>query len=329
MPDNTVELSMKKNDNSSKKEKINRAQGCLLGQLAGDALGSLVEFQTPAQIINRYPDGVRLLSDGGIFNTIAGQPTDDSEMALGLARFLVRTGSYDAESVRKIYRDWLDSGPFDCGGTISTGLRGKLDPVSQANGAMMRISPLGIWGANYELDKVAEWAEQDALLTHPHPVCVQANILYTKAIAHAVQSGVQAINLYRQILAWAKESGVDANLLQSIKNAEDQPVSDFVHHQGWVLIAFQNALWQLVHAENLEEAVIATVMGGGDTDTNAAICGALLGAVYGKDAIPEQWLNTIQNCRPEKGLPGVYRPRPECYWPMDALELAEKLLLPR
>src|ERR1019366_8629903 len=63
-----------------------RAQGCLLGQFAGDALGSLVEFQSPAQIRARYPDGPRLLEDGGSWNTIAGQPTDDSELALALAR---------------------------------------------------------------------------------------------------------------------------------------------------------------------------------------------------------------------------------------------------
>ena len=69
--------------------RISRAQGCFLGQLAGDALGSLVEFQTPEQIRQKYPDGVRELVDGGTWNTIAVQPTDDSEMALILARLLV------------------------------------------------------------------------------------------------------------------------------------------------------------------------------------------------------------------------------------------------
>ena len=41
---------------------VDRAQGCLLGQLAGDALGSLGEFQTPEEIRRDYPDGVRELS---------------------------------------------------------------------------------------------------------------------------------------------------------------------------------------------------------------------------------------------------------------------------
>ena len=57
---------------------LSRAQGCLLGQLAGDSLGSLVEFQSPKDIRRKYPDGVRELADGGTWWTIAGRPTDDS-----------------------------------------------------------------------------------------------------------------------------------------------------------------------------------------------------------------------------------------------------------
>ena len=50
-----------------------RAQGCLLGQLTGDALGSLVEFQSPEEIRRSYPEGVRELdTNGGTWNTIAG-----------------------------------------------------------------------------------------------------------------------------------------------------------------------------------------------------------------------------------------------------------------
>ena len=162
-----------------------RARGCLLGQLAGDALGSLVEFQSPEEIHRSYPAGVRKLADGGTWNTIAGQPTDDSEMALLLARMLTERGGYDPDAALQTYQFWLDSDPFDCGMTIATSLRGRPNPASQANGAMMRISPLGIFGANYPLETVCDWARQDAALTHPNPVCLQANALFTMAIAHA------------------------------------------------------------------------------------------------------------------------------------------------
>ncbi|GMV64685.1 MAG: hypothetical protein AMXMBFR75_04900 [Candidatus Hinthialibacteria bacterium] len=74
------------------------------------------------------------------------------------------------------------------------------------------------------------------------------------------------------------------------------------------------------------QVVVDTVMRGGDTDTNAAICGALLGAVYGRNAIPGQWTESLLNCRPAAGLPNVRHPRPECFWPVDALDLAARLI---
>jgi len=151
-----------------------RAEGCLLAQLAGDSLGSLVEFESPADIRGKYPNGVRELSDGRTWGTIAGQPTDDSEMALMLARMLVKERRYDAEQARRAYLFWFNSRPFDCGGTIRDGLRGRLNQDSQANGALMRISPLGIFCWNLEIESTATFAQQDAALTHPHPVCLQA-----------------------------------------------------------------------------------------------------------------------------------------------------------
>ena len=93
-----------------------------------------------------------------------------------------------------------------------------------------------------------------------------------------------------------------------------------------MLIALQNALWQLFAAENLEAAIIDTVMRGGDTDTNAAIAGALIGAVSGRGAIPDQWEKAVLNCRPAADRPGVNHPRPQRFWPVDALELAERLI---
>ncbi len=192
---------------------LSRAQGCLLAQLAGDALGGLVEFRRLDQIRREYPNGVRRLVDGGTWNTIAGQPTDDSEMALMLARMLADQGSYDAESARKAYRFWLESAPFDCGITVSSGLRGRPNLDSQANGALMRISPLGIFGANHSLQQVEDWARADAALTHTNPICLQANALFTMAIAHAIRSGITPGDLYQQIKSWAQQMNADGRVV--------------------------------------------------------------------------------------------------------------------
>jgi|SRR5215472_44372 len=292
---------------------LSRAQGCLLGQLAGDALGSLVEFQTPKEILRRYPYGVRELADGGSWNTIAGQPTDDSEMALALARTLVDCGTYDPNAVRAAYVDWLNSQPFDCGSTVYGGLTGDPNSSSQANGAMMRISPLGIFGAKFELERVSRWAQQDAALTHSHHVCVDSNALFAMAVAYAISREVAPAQLFAKIEHWAEEIRVGPAVLKCVHEASKSVPGDYVSQQGWVLIAFQNALWQLVHAANLEDGVINSVMRGGDTDTNAAIAGALLGAVHGRDGIPKRWEEKLLTCRPEQGKPNVACPRPSCY----------------
>ena len=321
-------------------ERISRAQGCLLGQLAGDSLGSLVEFQSAASIKRKYPERIRDMQDGGTWDTLAGQPTDDSELALMLARTLVKKGIFDREAIREAYLFWFNSRPFDMGGTTAAGLDNRHSPHSQSNGALMRVSPLGIFGTNYASAQVAEWARQDAAVTHIHPVCQTVSALFAMAIAHVIRTGCDAQTLYAQIVAWADEINCDESLIwkdeiadaesiqQAIRDAQDAPPAEFYRQQGWVLIAFQNALYRLLHAPNTEEAIIDTVMSGGDTDTNAAICGALLGAVHGRESIPERWQETLRNCRPEEGTPGVHQPRPECFWPVDALELAENLVLP-
>ena len=306
-----------------------RAQGCLLGQIAGDSLGSLVEFRTPEDIRSEYPDGVRDLADGGPFNLLAGQPTDDSEMALVLARLLAEQGAYSAKEARRCYELWVESDPFDIGHAVLSGLTGRKVHGSQANGALMRISPLGIFGAKYEQKQVAQWAEQDAAITHPNSVCRQANALFASGIALAVRTGCAPLDLYREVVTWAEEMDAEEDLLMAIRSAAESPPPDFVRHQGWVLIALRNALWQLLHAPNLEDGLIDTVRRGGDTDTNAAICGALLGAVHGRERVPERWIDRVLVCRPEEGRPTVHQPRPERYWPVDALKLAERLIQPR
>lgn len=306
---------------------LRRAQGCLLGQVAGDALGSLVEFRSGADIRRQYPDGVRDMVDGGAFNTIAGQPTDDSEMALALARALLRDGRPSADAARAAYQAWRDTGPFDIGNTTAAGLAGRPNHASQANGSLMRISPLGVWGHALPDDVLAEHARADSRITHPHPVCGDACAAFTVAIAHAIRTGAGPRAAYDAALGWARRAGAEAAVVDALVAAAGRPPADFMTNMGWVITALQNAFYQLLHAASLEEGIVATVMAGGDTDTTAAIAGALLGAVYSRPAIPARWQRAVLTCRPIDGLPGVRRPRARPFWPVDLLELAEGLLL--
>ena len=310
--------------------RIARAQGCLLGQVIGDSLGSRVEFLDAAEIAANHPDGVRELADGGTFDTIAGQPTDDSELALALARVLVRTraapeaagggATHDAAPILEAYRAWLASGPFDCGMTTRRGIDGRPDRESQANGSLMRISPAGIFAAG-DPARAARIARADAALTHPNPVCVEAAAGFAAALACGVAGGDP-----RAMLEAARAQARGPALEAIERGAAGEPPADFMTNQGWVLVALQNAFYRLLHAASLEQGLIATVGCGGDTDTNGAIAGALLGAAHGRAAVPLRWIHPVLACR-ALAEAGARHPRPADYWPDDVLELAEALLV--
>jgi ADP-ribosylglycohydrolase/fructose-1,6-bisphosphatase/inositol monophosphatase family enzyme len=305
---------------------LSRAQGCLLGQIAGDSLGSLVEFASAAEIAQQYPDGgPRQLMDGGRWQTLAGQPTDDSEMALALARTLVAVGDWDAEHVRDAYREWYRSGPFDVGQTTRAALNGYYVAESQANGSLMRASPLGVFAYARPAAEAAALARGDSALTHPHPVCGDAAAVFVVAVGHAIHHGAGARDAYDAAMGWARAAGAQAPVVRALEAARSEAPACDGEKQGWVLIALQNAFHELLHAQSLEAGVVATVRRGGDTDTNAAIAGALLGAVHGRGGVPSQWRSMVLSCRAHAFR--ARHPRPPACWPTDVLEIAERLLL--
>jgi ADP-ribosylglycohydrolase len=303
---------------------LDRAQGCLLGQLVGDSLGSLVEFRSTESIREEYPRGIRELQNGGgTWNLLAGQPTDDSELALVLARTLIHRRRFDPDAVLTGYVYWYRSRPFDVGMTTSRALGSRLpNPHSQANGSLMRISPLGIFGARHP-DRALQWARQDSSLTHPHPVCQDACAVLVLALARTIHEGCDARACLEAALAASNEEAVREKLQLA---SESPPVVFDDSRQGWVLIALQNAFYQALYAPDVEEGLVDTVMRGGDTDTNAAIAGALLGAIHGRRGVPERWQRDVLSCRPGFGGVESRHPRPQAFWPADALELAEDLL---
>jgi ADP-ribosylglycohydrolase/fructose-1,6-bisphosphatase/inositol monophosphatase family enzyme len=301
--------------------RLRRAQGCLLGQVAGDALGALVEFQGSSRIEKSYPDGLHDLADGGPWSILAGQPTDDSELALTLARCLVRNRDFDPGVTAQAYRNWLRSGPFDIGMTTAAALSGEPAPTSQANGSLMRVSPIGIFAAGNP-EKAARFAADDSKLTHPHPVCIAACAGFAAAIAVGVDGGDRQA-MFDAALEYGGE--LSPRLRETLSASQIGLPADYETQMGWVLIALQNAFFYLKAGTSVADAVVATVSRGGDTDTNAAIVGALLGAVGGRAEIPDQWRLMVLSCRASTAL-GALQPRPQEYWADDLMELAEGLL---
>jgi ADP-ribosylglycohydrolase/fructose-1,6-bisphosphatase/inositol monophosphatase family enzyme len=319
---------------------LDRGVACLLGQAAGDSLGALVEFRPRRAIARSHPEGVRDLADGGVWDTIAGQPTDDTELALDLARMLAVSPEWSDDAAARAYAGWYASQPFDIGGTTrqamsavgageaapAAAMRRAASRSSQSNGALMRCAPIGIWARDAE--EAARTARADAALSHPHPVCAGASAAFAAAIAAAIAGGDASSMLAAADAALAPEpTEQPLRAALAAARAGTWP-ADYETQMGWVLVAFQNAFAHLARATPLERALTETVGQGGDTDTNAAICGALLGAAQGRRAVPARWSSVLLACRAHVAL-GARRPRPPRYWPDDLPDLAEALLLRR
>jgi ADP-ribosylglycohydrolase/fructose-1,6-bisphosphatase/inositol monophosphatase family enzyme len=300
--------------------RLSRAAGCLLGQVIGDSLGSRVEAMSAAEIAVAYPPGVRELADGGRYHTLAGQPTDDSEMALTLARSLIKNKAFVKDEVLAAYREWLQTRPVDVGATTERGLLGQHTTESESNGSLMRVSPIGIWAAG-DPRRAADAARKDSLLTHSNPICVEACAGYAAAIAAGVGGGARAAML---AAALENASGPAREAIE--RGAAGTAPADYEKRMGWVVTSLQNAFYRLGR-EDFEAALVSTVGCGGDTDTNAAIAGALLGAALGREAIPSRWVLPVLACRPMAEV-GALRPRPMSCWPDDVLDIAEALLNP-
>jgi len=188
----------------------------------------------------------------------------------------------------------------------------------------MRVSPIGIFTAGRP-ELAARLAREDAALTHPHPVCMAASAAFAAAVAAGV-GGADNRSMWSIAHAFAGDDAGGAQVRVCLERSLAFGPDDFLKNQGWVMTALGNAFHRLWFGQNLEDALIETVGAGGDTDTNAAICGALLGAAQGRDAVPLRWRRVVLSCR-SVAAEGVRHPRPTAYWPDDALDLAEALLV--
>lgn len=295
-----------------------RAAGVLLGAAVGDALGVPHEFQ-PAKTfaLEDLPLG---MPGGGPFKFAPGEWSDDTQMTLCIARAahagLDLSESDGLEAVAHAFAGWYKGGPRDVGGQVSAVLGGSKAgrgpaglwsamtgkaagrylafPTSSAgNGSLMRTSPVALRHLD-DPKKMTAAARYVSGLTHADPDCLDACALWCHAIRGAVLEGLpwagicqglDALEPHRRKL-WADR----------LYEAELNGPWDFPDN-GWVVQAFQ-AAWSAVMMA-LEEGsgyaggITYAVQCGRDTDTVAAIAGAVLGAQYGVSGIRPQWINEV------------------------------------
>lgn len=313
-------------EQASAANKVSRAQAALLSFLAADALGVQVEFLSNEERLSRDPDTLLTMVEAGPWHTLAGQPTEDGELVLLQARMLSYYGCYREDTAWQTYQYWLKTDPFAIAPALQRALSHQPSEHDCSLAALSRLVPISTLGVHFSLPQIAAWAMQDTALTQPALLCQQVSALYAMMLAKAIDEGSSADQLYQDLQQWARELKVDIVLKQLIDQALFMPPANYQDPAQPVLCAFHNAVWQMLYATSVSEAIIESIKQGGDTGSYAAIAAALVGAIHGMSSVNTQWTLTLETCRPQEGVTGVDQPRPDVVWPTDAAELAKKLV---
>lgn len=292
---------------------LDRAVGTVLAQAAGDALGSQYEFGPS------LPDDVTPEMGVGVFGHDVGEWTDDTSMAMPILSALADGASLrDAATLERIVAEWVvwSSTAKDIGTQTRMVLSDLGDDHSEAraravaehldglagrsggNGSLMRTGPVALeFLGDGQEPALVETAGRIARLTHWEQDNVDACVLWSLAIRHAIRTGELDV---RAGLAWLDEDRRArwAGLLDEALAPGAHP-RDFRERNGWVVRALQAALAAVTGAVNVRDALERAVRGGADADTVAAIAGALAGARWGGTQVPLSWQRRLH------GWPGI------------------------
>jgi len=152
----------------------------------------------------------------------------------------------------------------------------------------MRAAPTGLVGHPKD-PRLVERSIQLSSFTHPDPRCTAACAVFNAALASLVQLGPDVDTALEAAVAAAQGLNEEvAGLVQRVLEYGEPLYADMPI--GYVLLCLERAFITLRDASSFEEGLIDVVNAGGDSDTNAAVAGALLGARFGFAAIPERWL---------------------------------------
>jgi ADP-ribosyl-[dinitrogen reductase] hydrolase len=324
--ENLMEKVTSTPDQTTVEAKVARAQAALLSFLTADALGVQVEFLSSDERSSLNDETLLTLQETGPWHTLAGQPTEDGELAILQARMLSYYGCYREDTAWQAYQYWLQTDPFAIAPALQRAFTHQPSEHDCSLAALCRLVPISMLGVHFSLPQVAAWAMQDTALTQPALLCQQVSALYAMLLAKAIDTGTSADELYQDLQQWARDLKVDFSLKQLIDQALFMPPANYPDPAQPVLCAFHNAIWQMLYAKSVGEAIIGSVRQGGDTGSYAAIAAALVGAIYGMSSLRSEWIDAMQNCRPQEGVTGVDQPRPEALWPHDAAALAAKLI---
>lgn len=268
-----------------------RAIGALAGLALGDAFGAPFEGGPPPEHAIREPGHF------GIHPLNYGNFTDDTMQTLAIAKSMLKCGYFDqieaiSALIQEYERDSRFYGPTSR--EVFRRIQNGCAPLKAArtlfeeqgrgrtNGSVMRGVPIGIV---YPPKEVRGYSLAASEITHYHPVACESSMTFNMLISCLIRGDTLTRAVERAFTTCER-----SDVRERICSPEHFPLNPSMD----ALDTLHAALSVACHATSFPDAVTGAVMLGGDTDTIAALAGALKGAEYGIEALPREWLQRTE-----------------------------------
>ena len=297
--------------------------GCLLGQCLGDALGFVVEGYSPAACKGYIEDFVKTgrVDEFGRFPFPFGQYSDDSQLARELMQSYTARRRFDpADYADRIKMTFVEKRIVAFGYATKEAVKrlcqgssweeSGAPPPAAGNGSAMRAAPVGLFF--FDNTKLLVRAAHDqGRITHRDPRSSAGSVAISGAVAIALQgTKIDTGRFISSLADWTGElSPVFSSELRKLPDWLSMPPEEaagvisgagfdpeYVDDDEWKGMSgfvVSSVLWSLYaflrSPDNYLEAVCTAISAGGDTDTTAAMAGAISGAYLGINAIPSHF----------------------------------------
>lgn len=287
------------------KERLSRALASLDGLSVGDALGEMLS------VCSR---NARQAIEQGRLPGPHWWHTDDTQMAMAVVEELsCHRGIAPDSLARRFVRRYQ----ADPGRGYGRGARLQLEQMaegqpwqqtsvqafnggSKGNGGAMRAGPLGAYYAD-DIPSLIEHGTRSAQITHMHPEGISGALAVALACAGVETFRSNDLDRVRSltwtlILQNTPRGETREGLLKAaaIPLEMDAEFAARILGSGFLVTAPDTvpyAIWcALKHLDSYPEAIITTLEGDGDCDTNCAIVGSIVATHSGRENIPSEWL---------------------------------------
>ena len=279
--------------------------GTIYGLAIGDALGRPYES-------SNY-EYMKAIPNEEILNLKRLKITDDTTMALCIMRSIVKKGILDPEDIANEYlKEYLAGGFYGIGLTVNRALLkfqetkdwrtcGVRSYWAAGNGVAMRIAPIALYDAFTDYEELYEHVRNDGWITHKNELAISGAFAIALGINRALFKKDKE-SILEEVLETLKSFGIVNPVLDNIQKAQklyEEKVSPMTAYlnlgvSGYVVHTVSSAFYTFLKFDTYIDGILSIIRAGDDTDTNAAVAGALLGAFYGMEIIPDYLIERLE-----------------------------------